>query len=131
MRIRKHTDGRIAVERVDHAWSVHDGSDPRWPAVRTAHTDDVIGEGWVELYTAVLPEPDEVGEASTPQWIEPDGTRITAYISGVLVRGPNGVADMYRRAEVELLRATAHRTLAAITAYDDLVALRSAWDEHK
>jgi hypothetical protein len=121
-RIRKHTDGRIAVERVDQAWSVHDGSDPRWPAVRTAHTDDVTGDGWVELYTAVLPEPDQIGEASTKQWFTfgDHGTRMTVYANGIQFRTQGGGEVTYGPDKVEALRDATLKTLAAIAAYDEL-----------
>jgi hypothetical protein len=121
-RIREHTDGNIAIERVDHAWSVHDGSDPRWPAVRTAHTDDVTGEGWVELYTAVLPEPDQVGEASTKRWVMfgDRESRMTVYANGIQFQIPGGGEVTYGPDKVEALRAATLKTLAALAAYDEL-----------
>jgi hypothetical protein len=128
MRIRKHTDGRIAVERVDEAWSVHDGSDPRWPAVRTAHTDDVIGEGWVELYTAVLPEPDQVGDESSLRWITYNGKRLTVFADGIHFRELDGVEGIYQRENIDALRAGALKTLAAIVAFD---AAEAAEGDHR
>ena len=56
VRVRRHTDGRIAVctELADgpYRWLV-------WPPYGRLTDEHVAGEGWCELLVAELPEPDD------------------------------------------------------------------------
>lgn len=54
LRVRRHTDGRVAISRNPHIWRVLDDVNrSRW-----ADDGDVSGDGWSELLVTELPRTD-------------------------------------------------------------------------
>lgn len=57
LRVRRHTDGRVAIEHRPRWWVVIRLEDDS-AGLRDASEEYVSGEGWSELLVAELPEPD-------------------------------------------------------------------------
>jgi len=79
-RLRRHTDGRVAICVVPHSWRVLAARVPSY----WVRDSDVSGEGWSELLVAQLPEPHGyiemdgapywAGDDTLPSWVAyPDG----------------------------------------------------------
>lgn len=113
IRLRRHTDGNIAISRGTR-WHIIGALSHPW-----VDELDVFGPGWSELLVAALPEPDYVGEASTPNWVTSDGTRITAHSNSLTINHDD-------RHDVELVGIDALKMLAAVTACEQYRAQREA-----
>jgi len=115
VRVRRHTDGRVAVKLAAGPWHMVYG----WLSEQYPSQDEINGSGeWSELLVAELPEPDgwtnEVGDKGqdvvTPYWQPGYGSPITARIDGVETE------EIGLEPEVEQLRSDALKMLAAVAA---------------
>jgi hypothetical protein len=114
IRVRRHTDGRVAVctglAQEPYRWFV-------WPPHGRLTDEHVTGDGWSELLVAELPEPDgETGavvageDARTPYWCTSRGELILAWTEGVEMPAWELQEDL------EIIRADALKLLAAVAA---------------
>lgn len=126
IRLRWHTDGRVAISGPSGYWLVI-GAQGHW----VANEPYVSHSGWSELLVAELPEPDghEPDQASTPRWTpERFAFTLKAYPDEVIV---THIGDMYSAtahyktdAQLAELRADALKMLAAIAACEQYRAQR-------
>lgn len=111
-RLRRHTDGRVAVSLVPDWWTVtSDG-----PGSCVLADIDVSGDGWTELFVAELPEPDADGAWPLPA----DGGVITVTAEGIALNGMPWPGDIGH------LRGEAMSMLAAVAACERYRAEREA-----
>jgi hypothetical protein len=118
IRLRRHTDGRVAIRLPKSEWLTFRSLDFGHECVPITERS-ISGPGWSELLVAELPEPDYVGEASTPNWVTSDGTRIAAHRNCLVI-------DHDDRYDVELVHIDALKMLAAVAAFEQYRAQREA-----
>lgn len=121
IRLRRHTDGRVALSLWPHRWKI-----VVWRYSTTAigwlPDDEVTSPDWSELLVSELPKPngslDVTGsngeDAKTPYWTGVNGSRVTAWINGVETEGDGLIEDLAG------LRANALKVLAAVAACERL-----------
>lgn len=124
IRLRRHTDGRVALSLTSASWFVaapyQNQRDAGWVAGY-----DVAGPGWSELLVAELPEPDGYRRPSAddPFWaLSFASQQLTAHAGEVSVMYTDGIDVAYARyrtqQELDDLRADGLRILAAVAACD-------------
>lgn len=110
VRVRRHTDGRVAVKLAAGPWHMVYG----WLSEQYPSQDEINGSGeWSELLVAELPEPDDVLPITdAPCWD-------TTYI-GPLVVENGAISDPSLGSDFgkdgEALRSDALKMLAAVAA---------------
>jgi hypothetical protein len=112
VRVRRHTDGRVAVSLVPSVWLVV--TPPGWETNLVANKY-VTTEGWSELLVAELPEPDgDAGDqdenVTGPYWYLHGFGRVVAH--------EDGMEDEHRGylTDLQWVREDALKTLAAVAA---------------
>lgn len=115
IRLRRHTDGRLAVFR-DGMWLITSvppvTSYPSW-----FHDDRLCsGPGWSELLVAVLPEPDRSVRNIRMAWTLCTGELTVGHLDGEL-------ESPYPHT-VDSLRSDALKMLAAVAAWEQYRARR-------
>lgn len=118
VRVRIHTDGRLAVLRGEptwYGWCVFDHlNETVWEEERK-----VSGPGWSELFVAELPEPDDEDAADDTQpetlsWYLKSGTEYTASREGLDIDGGRYDPDPGR--PYRDIRTDALKMMAAVEA---------------
>lgn len=127
VRVRRHTDGRVAVctELADgpYRWLV-------WPPYGRLTDEHVAGEGWSELLVTELPEPDgwadvvndDGYDVMTPYWNISPGCQATAWATGVEIGDPG---DGELQEDLTRIRTEAFGLLAAVDACERYRAERA------
>lgn len=115
LRVRRHTDGRVALCR-DGMWlTTSIPGVTKYPSWRTDDRD-CSGDGWVELFVAELPEPDR-GSG----WVLPAGDGVlTATADDIALDGLPWPGD------IRELRSESLAMLAAVAACERYRAEREA-----
>ena len=128
-RIRRHTDGRVALcfepESDQDHWRIFEER-PRY--CFTGSIIGPLGEGWSELFVAELPEldnwiacdGDDGEDARTPTWRTSWGESVTAWIEGI----ETPVWELTEN--LDAIRADALKMLAAVAACERFRAEREA-----
>lgn len=116
IRLRRHTDGRWAVQTVDPPshWVLYE---PPGPGGYTRHVyiDEVSDPGWSELLVAELPEPD----------YELDGVEVWDLHTGEMtINHRSGELETPHLHAVDQLRSDALKMLAAVVACEKYQAER-------
>jgi hypothetical protein len=114
IRLRRHTDGRAAINRAGDLWCVPFGREMTiYPSAY------VSGPGWSELLVAELPEPDDAVS----------GTKVWDLGFGKLIVGGRAEFESsfpYSIDNVDQLRSDALKMLAAVAACEQYRAQREA-----
>lgn len=108
-RLRRHTDGRVALSLVADRWKCFDSSSTAIPW--SAKHEHVSGPGWSELLVAVLPEPDGHFKTGEPYWNAFDG------LPEFVARSDSRIETMHGAVESPVgIRLSALKMLAAVAA---------------
>lgn len=140
IRLRRHTDGRVALSLVPDRWKCFDNSSTAIPW--SPKNEHVSGPGWSELLVAELPEPDATLSRAAQLWAllhnncspvgrwTDESRRYYTQIAAVFDRDRTPTQDAYDAACAALHkhRDRADRLEAVLT---ELVALKDgARDDH-
>jgi hypothetical protein len=109
LRVRWHTDGRVAVQVVPGSWWTITRGGPGNCVIRDAPPDD----GWVELFVAELPEHDKHDYDGRPVWVTELEVPLVPLAGAVSVEGEEPT-------DSDLLRTDALKILAAVNHSDQL-----------
>lgn len=131
VRLRRHTDERVAISFITGLWEIHradvlDG-EPCY-ATKCVTDTEVLDNGWSELFVAELPAPigsvdcvnDNGDDTRTPFWRTSWGESVTAWIEGV----ETPVGEL--RENLDAIRSDALIMLAAVAACERYRAGREA-----
>lgn len=125
IRVRRHTDGRVALcIQTDgcYRWASWDFND-RYTEYKLLTDDDVAGDGWSELLVAELPEPDYTLQNVRQKWVLRTGELAVGQLDGHLECSYPHTANT--------LRSEALKMLAAAAACERYRAGREATTERK
>lgn len=116
IRLRRHTDGRVALSQVPDRWKCFDNSSTAIPW--SPKNEHVSGPGWSELLVAALPEPDRSVRNIRMAWTLCTGELTVGHLDGEL-------ESPYPHT-IDSLRSDALKMLAAVAACEQYRAQQEA-----